>query len=197
VGNLQHFEKALHTAVLAPTSVERIEGGVGLDLPQTLGEIVAGIDFRDREPLLAQRIGTGAPRHEAHLAFRRTPAQQDGHMLEIRHGAASFAARPMRLISHSSAMPNFAFTRARTSSPKASMSVALASPVLIRKLQCFSETWAAPCMRPRHPASSMSCQALWPAGFLKVEPPVLLRTGCVLSRCATRASMRARLASGS
>ena len=28
----------------------------------------------------------------------------------------------------------------------------------------------------------MSCQALWPGGFLKVEPPVRLLIGCVASR---------------
>src|SRR5690242_21504924 len=88
---------------------------------------------------------------------------------------------PTRLISHSSVMPDFSFTRLRTSSPKASRSAALASPVLIRKLVCFSLTCAPPIIKPRQPAWSISCQALWPGGFLKVEPPVLARIGWLRS----------------
>src|SRR3546814_2898185 len=57
-------------------------------------------------------------------------------------------------------MPVFAFTRSRTSSPSASMSALLAPPRLRRKLQCFSETCAAPFVRPRQPASSIKRQAL-------------------------------------
>ena len=38
--------------------------------------------------------------------------------------------------------------------------VPVAPPRLMRKLQCSSETWAAPTVKPRHPAASMSCQAL-------------------------------------
>src|SRR3546814_16460674 len=44
-----------------------------------------------------------------------------------------------------------------------SRSSAVAVPVLIRKLQCLSETIAPPRRRPRQPAASMSCQALRPA----------------------------------
>src|SRR3546814_16994080 len=69
-------------------------------------------------------------------------------------------------------LPVCAFTRSRTSAPSASMSALLAPPRLIRKLQCFSETCAAPVVRPRQPASSIKRQSLSPSGFLKVEPPV-------------------------
>src|SRR5207237_3841688 len=89
---------------------------------------------------------------------------------------------PIRLISQSSAIPLCSLTRRRTSSPKFSISAAVALPRLIRKLQCSSDTCAAPTTRPRQPAASISCQALWPGGFLKVEPPVRLFTGWVASR---------------
>ena len=65
----------------------------------------------------------------------------------------------------------------------------------MRKLQCISETCASPIRRPRQPAASISCQALrWfgvpgGSGFLKVEPPVRLFTGCAVSRCCCTASI--------
>ena len=46
-------------------------------------------------------------------------------------------------------------------------------------------------LKPRQPAASTSAQALWPGGFLKVEPPVRLRSGCDSSRArAMRPSPR-------
>src|SRR5262249_21014468 len=84
---------------------------------------------------------------------------------------------PRRLISHSSSMPLCAFTRARTISPSSSISAPVASPSLMRKLQCISETCAPPTLSPRQPAASINCQALLPGGFLKVEPPGLLAVG--------------------
>ena len=46
-------------------------------------------------------------------------------------------------------------------------------------------SWRAPpCVSPLQPARSTSSQALWPSGFLKVDPPVLLRSGCDASRSA-------------
>ena len=96
--------------------------------------------------------------------------------------AAPLYLTPIRLISHSSSTPDVSLTRRRTSSPSASMSAAVALPRLIRKLQCISDTCASPMTRPRQPAASISCQAFWPGGFLKVEPPVRLLIGCVASR---------------
>src|SRR5689334_12862916 len=137
---------------------------------ESLGEVGAGIDLDHIVSFVAERLRTRTSRDEANVSFRRTAAKEN---CDPRH----CAGRPMRLISHSSCTPNFSLTRARTSSPSASMSPALASPVLIRKLQCFSETCAAPCIRPRQPDWSINCQALWPEGLVKVDPPVLLRTG--------------------
>ena len=55
------------------------------------------------------------------------------------------------------------------------ISVAVASPVLIKKLQCISETRAPPICNPRHPAASISCHAFMPGGLQKVEPLVRLK----------------------
>src|SRR4030081_1772566 len=84
---------------------------------------------------------------------------------------------PIRLISQCSSIPEFALTRSRTVSPNVSMSWPVALPVLIRKLQCISDTCAPPPRKPRQPAASISFQALLPGGFLKVEPPVFSRIG--------------------
>src|SRR3954470_16100598 len=84
---------------------------------------------------------------------------------------------PIRLISQCSSIPEFALTRSRTVSPSVSISCPVALPVLMRKLQCISETCAPPTRRPRQPAASISFQALLPGGFLKVDPPVFSRIG--------------------
>ena len=72
-------------------------------------------------------------------------------------------ATPRRLISHSSSMPLFAFTRARTVSPSSSMSAPVALPSLMRKLQCISETCAPPTRgrgsRRRRSAARPCCRA--------------------------------------
>jgi len=52
------------------------------------------------------------------------------------------------------------------------MSLAVALPVLMRKLQCFSETLAPPTASSAQPAFLISSQAFSPSGFLKVEPAV-------------------------
>ena len=105
--------------------------------------------------------------------------------------------RPTRWISHSSVTPECAFTVSRTSSPSASISADVAAPRLSRKLQCFSDTCASPRVKPRQPAASISAQALCPAGFLKVDPPVLFRSGCDASRSAAIRSISAPIAAGS
>jgi len=76
------------------------------------------------------------------------------------------------------------------------MSVAVASPVLIRKLVCFSDTCAPPILRPRQPAPSISSHALWPGGLAKVEPPVRLR-GWDSARAPSISAMRRAMASWS
>src|SRR3990167_5672267 len=81
----------------------------------------------------------------------------------------------MRRTSQRRLTPEWSRTRARTSSPSASRSEAVALPVLIRKLQCIGETCAPPTLRPRHPAASISFHAeRWPgvpggSGFANVD----------------------------
>src|SRR5208282_2854915 len=146
VRDAHQFEQALHAAVFAPAAMQRVEHGIGPGGDELLFQMLRRIDLDHVETFVTQGLRAALAGDEAHLAFRGTSAQQHGHTLETRH------ATPTRLISHSSSTPNFAFTRARTSSPKASMSAAVASPVLIRKLQCFSETCAPPWLSPRQPA---------------------------------------------
>ena len=74
--------------------------------------------------------------------------------------------------------------------------LSVACPVLIMKLQCIGDICAPPIIMPRQPASSMSFQAEWPSGFLKVEPPVFSRIGWVVSRRLVISLMRAKTASG-
>src|SRR5947199_9835006 len=107
-----------------------------------------------------------------------------------------FCAIPIRLISQCSSIPEFSLTRARTVSPRVSISCPVALPVLIKKLQCISDTCAPPTLRPRQPAASISFQALLPGGFLKVDPPVFSRIGCAVSRCVCTSFIRARFVSG-
>src|ERR1700709_771245 len=83
-----------------------------------------------------------------------------------------FSPIPIRLISQCSSIPEFSFTRARTVSPRLSISWPVAAPVLIRKLQCISDTCAPPTRKPRQPAASINFQAEYSGGFLNVEPPV-------------------------
>ena len=77
------------------------------------------------------------------------------------------------------------------------MSAAVAAPVLMRKLQCFSDTIAPPRTSPRQPAASISSHAFIPGGLAKVEPPVRARTGWVASRLARIAAMRAAMVAAS
>ena len=68
-------------------------------------------------------------------------------------------------------MPEFALTRSRTVSPKVSISCPVALPVLMRKLQCISDTCAPPTRKPRQPAASTNFQALLPGGSTFKNPP--------------------------
>src|SRR5438067_13895821 len=145
VGKLQQFQQPLHTAVFAPAAMKCVQHHIGFGFAEPLRDIFGGIDLNYIKAVISQCLGTGAPGYEANIAFGRPTAEQD-------RDSCHALGRPIRLISHSSCTLNLARTRARTSSPSASMSPAVASPVLIRKLQCFSETCAAPCIRPRQPA---------------------------------------------
>ena len=65
---------------------------------------------------------------------------------------------PARTISHSKLTPVSSNTLFLTISPKSSISLDNAFPLLIKKLQCFSETLAFPKTNPLQPASSINFQ---------------------------------------
>ena len=47
VGDFEHFEDALHAAVLAELAVQRIEAGFGFEFRELIGDVAAGVDFGD------------------------------------------------------------------------------------------------------------------------------------------------------
>src|SRR6185437_2322047 len=144
VRNAEDLEQALNRAVFAGPAVQHVERAVGLERAQRHGDLAVDVDGADLVAANAlQRIGAGRARPQRHLPLRRPSAHQDR---DVFHRARSI---PILLISHSSSMPELAFTRARTVSPKVSMSAALALPRLMRKLQCNSDTCASPTFRPR------------------------------------------------
>ena len=137
----------------------------------------------------AQPLGAGLAAHQRDLALGRPAAHQDRDAcssLALSRQIARCAGFPIPAARRSPRS-----TRRRTSSPSASMSAAVASPVIDQELLCFSETCAPPSVRPRQPARSISSQALRPGGLAKVEPPVRLR-GWVSARAPSISAMRAR-----
>src|SRR5215469_9206539 len=112
IGDLQQFEHALHATVLAPPAVQCVQDLVGCFTVQALGEVGTGIDLDDFISFLAKRLCAGPAGYKADISFRRKAAEENRY-------ACHAAGRPMRLISHSSCMPDAALTRARTSSPRA------------------------------------------------------------------------------
>ncbi len=167
VGDADDLQNALDGAVLARPAVQEIERNVGFERLQHAGDVTADVDAGQPVILLLQDIGAGFPRAQRDLPLRRPSAHQDRDVLASIHPPRSAfpdsdpltrdviygdCASPIRRISHSSSTPELALTRSRTSSPRFSMSAALAFPRLIRKLQCICETWASPSFSPRQPA---------------------------------------------
>ena len=198
------FEDALDVAVLAPAAVQRVEQDIGLLRLDRLeqGRQVAG---RRRWSRPRSRPPSRPPRNwrrcsakpRAPPTDRPSGPRRASCLLSVLDPRFRPPARPMRLISQTSSTPLRSRTRRRTSSPSASMSAAVALPVLMRKLQCFSDTMAPPLRRPRQPASSISFQALCPVGLTKVLPPVRARIGWLSSRLVWMSWMRAWIAFGS
>jgi hypothetical protein len=93
--------------------------------------------------------------------------------------------------------------------PKASSSAAVASPVLIRKFECFSDIWAPPKTHAAQtgivdhlPRLQIMRVIAWPvdenpAGLRKVLPALRSFVGWVASRLASCASIRAASSAGS
>ena len=85
VGNVQHFEQALHAAVFAPLPVQRVEADVGLELGQHVGDIAADVDFGDLIAFFAQRLCAALSGHQTDRTLRRPAAHQHGDMLLRAH----------------------------------------------------------------------------------------------------------------
>jgi len=135
VGHTENFKQALNTTILAPAPMQRVEDGIGLHLQNPVGEIAARIDFRYAVAAALQCVRAALARNKTDIALRAPSALQHRDMLCVVHVRPPSLRMPMRRISHSSVTPLVSITRARTSSPRSSRSLALALPVLMRKLQ--------------------------------------------------------------
>ena len=62
IGNFQPFEHALHTAVFAPATVQRIKGNIGRNLGKTRTQVRTRVQFYDFKSCLPQSGGAFAPR---------------------------------------------------------------------------------------------------------------------------------------
>src|SRR5690606_38200662 len=167
VSNLQCLEDRRHASIFAPFAMERVEGNIGLEIGEHSRNIMLHINRGYLKAGLAQRICAGFTTAEADLALGRPATEQNGHMrfpgISMRHDASpASVGNPIRLISHSSSTPEFSRTRLRIVSPSSSICEAVASPSLIRKLQCKSDTFAGPIANPRKPAASISCHDFMP-----------------------------------
>src|SRR5262249_6781487 len=149
----------LDAAILAISAVQCVEHDVRSATARRPQEIDQGpqvafdVELDDVMAAVAQPLGAGLAADQRDLALRRPAAHQDRN--PATHPSAPLRTgsnTPIRLTSHPSWPPVFSSTRRRTSSPSASISAAVASPRLIRKLQCFSDTCALPRRNPRHPA---------------------------------------------
>src|ERR1700736_2143907 len=136
VRNGENLENPLQGPILARPTMKRVEGDFGLEASEHGRNVAPHIDLGYAMPEPLHRLGAVLAGPQRDFSLGRPPSHENGDMLA--HGAQS--RRPMRLISHSSSTPELSFTRARTVSPRSSISAAEAPPRLIRKLQCSSET---------------------------------------------------------
>ena len=168
VGHGQDLEHALDAAVLAVLAVQRVEHDVGPAAGRRPQEI-------DQRPQVALHVVLDDRRGRPRAGPRRRPCRSPARP---RARATSRPSGPRR-VRHRSAPSDRCSRRcggfpSRSSTPLFSKHAAahfLAQRsrcrrrsrrrVLIRKLQCFSETWAPPMRRPRQPARSISSHALW------------------------------------
>ena len=148
VGDAEQLEHALDapSSPKRPCSALKTTSGARVERAQQRRDVAADVDAcRRRSRRRASACAHARPLDQRDLALGRPAAHQDRDAL---HAAASVtppAGTPMRRISHSQRRRRtVSRTRRRTSSPRPSMSAAVALPVLIRKLQCFSETCAPP-----------------------------------------------------
>ena len=91
---------------------------------------------------------------------------------------------PIILISRSSLIPVLSNTFSLTFSINISISFELASPLFIKKLQCFSDNLAPPILKFSQPDCLISSQAFLLIGFLNVLPQVFILFGWLIFFCS-------------
>ena len=69
IGNPQHFQNALHDAVLAKTPVQRVEGNVGAEVCERSGDVAVDIDAGDFKTLRLERFRAGLARAQRYVAL--------------------------------------------------------------------------------------------------------------------------------
>ena len=103
IGQLLPFEEPLHTAILAPAAVERIEDDIGGDLGQTRNKVGARIDLDHVESFCPQSGGTFLAGTQRHLPLCGRSTHDDRHfgVCPARHpqnclcaGLGPFLCRP-------------------------------------------------------------------------------------------------------
>ena len=175
VGHRQDLEHALDAAILAVLAVQGVEHDVGAAAAGRAQEI----DQRAQVALdvVLDDLWPPSRSPSAQALPLTSETSRSGDQPPIR----TATVRSCRLLSDAGGFPTAAAHRsARTRGGALPRPAPRCRPrsrrrVLIRKLQCFSETCASPIARPRQPARSISSHALRPGGLAKVEPPVRLR----------------------
>ncbi len=98
----------------------------------------------------------------------------------------------MILTSVTNSTPDLRATRVRASSISASMSAAVAPPVLTMKFACFSEICAPPMRWPFRPQDSIRRAAKSPGGLRNTEPALGSSSGWVAMRFSSRRLISSR-----
>ena len=89
VWNAENLEDALHAAILAEPTVQRVETRIRVQCLKLARDAVADIDLGHAIAFLAQRLADGGARIQAYLALGRQSAFQHGDVAPgpFRHGA--------------------------------------------------------------------------------------------------------------
>ena len=81
VRNAENLQHALDGAVLAGTTMQHVEGDVGLERAQQAGDVAPDIDAGHAIAAFLERVGAGAAGSQAHLPLGRPATHQDRDVL--------------------------------------------------------------------------------------------------------------------
>ena len=101
VGEAHQVHHALHGAVFARHTVERVEHDIGRRLRQPRRHLPVHVDPGHAVPARLERLGDAFARHQRHRPFVRPPAHEDGDM----EFSAQGHGLPTLCISHSRPTP--------------------------------------------------------------------------------------------